>query len=85
VGEELWLALAGSVEPSPRFGGLASQSFVFLHCPSDDVFVDALCNGVQPGAVEGSVIVDPASDLGIDGPGEPGKVRPATTVEVPGR
>ena len=24
--EESWLALTGSVEPSPRFGGLASQS-----------------------------------------------------------
>ena len=31
MGEESWLALAGSVEPSPRFGGLASQSFELLH------------------------------------------------------
>lgn len=42
--EELWLALTGSVEPSPCFGGLASQSFVFLHGPSDEMLVDALCD-----------------------------------------
>ena len=85
MGEELWLALAGSVEPSPCFGGLASQSFVFLHGPSDDVLVDAFCDGVQPGAVEGSVVVDPASDPGVDGLGESGQIRSAATVEVPGR
>ena len=33
MSEELWLALTGSVEPSPRFGGLASQSFELLHRP----------------------------------------------------
>ncbi|MFT7648732.1 MAG: hypothetical protein ACI8Y4_003484 [Candidatus Poriferisodalaceae bacterium] len=83
MGEELGLALAGSVKPSPRFGGLASQPFVFLHGPSDDVFVDAFCDGMQPGAVEGSVVVDPASDLGVDPLGESGQVRSAATVEVP--
>ena len=84
MSEESWLTLSGSVEPSPRLVGLASQSFVFLRRPSDDVFVDALCDGIQPGAVEGSVVVDPASDLGVDGPGESGQVRSAATVEVPG-
>ena len=83
MGEELWLVLAGSVEPSPRFGGLASQSFELLHRPSNDVFVDAHCDRGQLGAVEGSVVVDPASDLGVDGPGESGQVRSAATVEVP--
>ena len=47
MSEELWLALAGSVEPFPRFGGLASQSFELLHCPSDEVFVDARSDGIQ--------------------------------------
>ena len=47
MSEELGLALAGSVEPSPRFGGLASQSFELLHRPSDEVFVDARCDGIQ--------------------------------------
>ena len=56
MSEELWLALAGSVEPSPCFGGLASQSFELLHRPSDKMFVDARCDGVQLGAVEGSVL-----------------------------
>ena len=37
----------GSVEPSPRFGGLASQSFELLHRPSNEVFVDARCDGIQ--------------------------------------
>ena len=55
MSEELWLALAGSVEPSPCFGGLASQSFELLHRPSDKMFVDARCDGIQLGAVEGSV------------------------------
>ena len=31
MSEESWLALTGSVEPFPRFGGLASQSFELLH------------------------------------------------------
>ena len=53
MGEELWLALTGSVEPSPCFGGLASQSFELLHRPSDKMFVDARCDGIQLGAVEG--------------------------------
>jgi len=83
VSEELWLALAGSVEPSPRFGGLASQSFELLHGPSDEVFVDAHCDGIQLGAVEDPVVVEPASDPGVDGPGESGKVCSAATVEVP--
>ena len=56
MSEELWLALAGSVEPSPCFGGLASQSFELLHRPSDKMFVDARCDGIQLGAVEGSVL-----------------------------
>ena len=83
MSEELWLALAGSVEPSPCFGGLASQSFELLHRPSDEVFVDARRDGIQLGAVEGPVVVEPASDLGVDGPGESGEVRCAATVEVP--
>ena len=37
----------GSVEPSPCFGGLASQSFELLHRPSDEMFVDARCDGIQ--------------------------------------
>ena len=67
MNEELWLALAGSVEPSPRFGGLASQSFELLHRPSDEMFVDAYCDGIQLGAVEDPVVVEPASNPGIDG------------------
>ena len=58
MSEELWLALTGSVEPSPCFGGLASQSFELLHRPSDKMFVDARCDGIQLGAVEGPVVVD---------------------------
>ena len=34
-------------------------------------------------AVEGPVVVEPASDPGVDGPGESGKVRCTATVEVP--
>jgi len=44
VGEESWLSLTGSVEPSPRFGGLASQSFELLHRvePASNPGVDGL-------------------------------------------
>ena len=83
MSEELWLALTGSVEPSPCFGGLASQSFELLHRPSNKMFVDARCDAIQLGAVEGPVVVEPASDPGVDGPGESGEVAP--TVEVPVR
>ena len=84
VSEELWLALTGSVEPSPGFGGLASQSFELLHRPSDKVFVDARCDvEYNSQAVEDPVVVEPASDPGVDGPGESGKVRCTATVEVP--
>jgi len=48
------------------------------------VLVDAPCDGIQPGAVEGPVIPDPASDLGVDVPGEAEQVRVTATVEVPG-
>ena len=48
------------------------------------MLVDAPGQGVQHGAVEGPVVVDPASHLGIDSLGEAGQVRAAATVEVPG-
>jgi len=41
------------------------------------MLVDASCEEIQLGAIEGSVVVDPASDLGIDGLGEVGQVRTA--------
>ena len=47
------------------------------------MFVDACCDGIQLGAVEGPVVVDPASDPGVDGLGESGEVRSAASVEVP--
>ena len=68
MSEELWLALTGSVEPSPCLGGLTPQSFELLHRPSDEMFVDARRDGIQLGAVEGALVVEPASDLGVDGP-----------------
>jgi hypothetical protein len=43
-----------------------------VHGPPDKVFVDAPCEGEQLGVVEGSVVVDPASDLGVDVLGEAG-------------
>jgi hypothetical protein len=83
MSEESWLSLSSSVEPSPRFDWLASQSFELLHRPSDEVFVDAHCDGRQLGAVAGPVVVEPAPDLGVDRPRETGEVRSTATVEVP--
>ena len=47
------------------------------------MLVDAPCEEAQPGAVEGSVIVDPAPDLRVDLVREAGQVRAAAAVEVP--
>ena len=82
--EQSGLAPSNGVQPPPRPGWLAAQSFELLHGPSHEMLVDARCQGVQHGAVKGPVVVDPASHLGIDILGEAGQVRAAATVEVPG-
>src|SRR5215207_4141698 len=48
------------------------------------MLVDARCEEEQLGAVEGSVVVDPASHLRIEILGETGQVRARATFEVPG-
>src|SRR3954453_3584300 len=65
-------------------GGLAPESFEFVHGPSDEMLVDAPHQGEQLGVVEDPVVVDPASHLGIDLLGDAGQVRARATVEVPG-
>ncbi len=52
VSEEPRPVLSDSIEPGPRLGWLASQSFELVHGPSNEVLVDAHCEGVQLGAVE---------------------------------
>ncbi len=84
MGEELGLMLSDSIEPCPGPLGSATQSLEFLHGPSDQVLVDAPCDEMQLGAVEGPVVADPASDLGVDVPGDAGKVLVTAPVEVPG-
>src|SRR5271169_2233654 len=84
VDEEPGLTLTDSVQPGPGLLGPAAQSLVLLHGPPDQVLVDARCDGIQPGAVEGSVVADPASYLGIDVLGEARQVRGTAAVEVPG-
>src|SRR5260370_33505776 len=84
VDEEPGLALTDSVQPGPGLLGPAAQSFVLLHGPPDQVLVDARCDGIQPGAVEGSVVADPASYLGVDVLGEAGQVRAAASGWGPG-
>ena len=66
VGEEGWLVLVYAHQPGERPGGVSPESFVFLHGPPDDVLVDAPCEEAQLGAVEDSVIVDPASGHRVD-------------------
>ena len=82
--EQGGLAPSNGVQPPPRPGWPAAQSFELLHGPSHEMLVDARCQGVQHGAVEGPVVVDPASHLGVDSLGDAGQVRAAATVEVPG-
>lgn len=83
MGKERRLSQPCCVQPAPCPIGTSSESFELLHCPSDEVFIDARRDGVQLGAVKGPVIVDPASDLGIDLPGEAVQVRSTAAVEVP--
>ena len=83
VGEQARLVLIHLLQPGHRFGVLAAESLELVHGPPDEVLVDAPCQEAQLGAVEGSVIVDPALDLGIDLPGQAGQVRAAAAVEVP--
>ena len=64
MGEEQRLSLPSNDQFRPSRHGSLAESFELLHGPSDDVLVDALCEEAQLGAVEGSVVVDPAPDLG---------------------
>ena len=66
VGEELWLVPADGFQPGPGSQGPTTQSFVFLHCPSDQVLVDTPCDGVKLGAVERPVVADPAPHMRVD-------------------
>src|ERR1019366_9839497 len=77
------LVLTNSHQPGPSPLGTPPQSLELLQGPPDQVLVDAPCDAIQPGAVERPVVVDPAPNLRIDVPGEPGQVRSAATVEVP--
>src|SRR5260221_13285169 len=78
VGEEAGLILVDLLQPGHRFGVLAPETLEFLHGPAGEMLVDAPSEEAQLGAVEGSVIVDPAPDLRIDLPGEAGQVLAAT-------
>ncbi|HEY2576163.1 MAG TPA: hypothetical protein VGI74_07625 [Streptosporangiaceae bacterium] len=84
MGEQGRLSLPCGIEPAPCPVGVSPESFELLHGPSDEVLVDARCDGVQLGAAEGSVVVDPAPHLVIDFLGEAGQVRSAAAVEVRG-
>jgi hypothetical protein len=46
--------------------GLPRRRLNLCMAQSDEVLVDAQCEEAQLGAVEGSVVVDPASHLGVD-------------------
>jgi hypothetical protein len=84
VGEEAGLVVVYLRQPGRRFGVLAFESLELVHGPPGEVLADAPCEEAQLGAVEGSVVVDPASYLGVDRLGEAGQVRAAAAVEVPG-
>src|SRR5262249_53914066 len=84
VREEPRLVLVDLLQPGRRFGVLSPEPFELVHGPPGEVLVDAPCEEAQLGAVEGSVVVDPASHLGVDRLGEAGQVRATAAVEVPG-
>ena len=76
MGEEPGLMLVNSFQPGSCLRELASLSFEFLHDPSDDVLVDTPGNEVQLGAVEGSVVAEPASDLRMMSSARPARSAP---------
>ena len=84
MGEQSGQVSSDGVQPLVRLGDLPAQSFELLHGPSQQVLIDTPCQGIQLGAVEGSVVADPAAQLRIDFGGESGQVRSAATVQVPG-
>ena len=65
------------------FVGLFFSRLKLAHGPSHEVLVDPPCQQVQLGAVEGPVVVDPASNLRIGLLGEPGQVRSTASDEMP--
>jgi hypothetical protein len=84
MGEEPWLTLNDGVEPGPGPRWLVLESLELVHGPPNEVLVDAPCKEVQLGAVEGPVVVDPASDLRIDVLSEAGQIRSScASDEVP--
>src|SRR6516162_7421519 len=84
VGEQPRLVLVDLLQPGHRFGVLAPEPFELVHGPPGEVLVDAPCEEAQLRAVEGSVVVDPASHLGVDRLGEAGQVRATAAAKVPG-
>src|SRR6202795_3670609 len=66
VSEQARLVLIHLLQPGHCFGVLAAESLELVHGPPGEMLVDAPCQETQLGAVEGSVIVDPALYLGID-------------------
>ena len=75
--------LYDGVEPGPGLGWSVLPPFELSHGPPNEVLIDAPCQEVQLGAIEGPVVVDPASDLRIDILSEPGQVRATATDEGP--
>lgn len=65
MGEQARLVLIHLLQPGHRFGVLAAESLELVHGPPGEVLVDAPCQETQLGAVEGSVIVDPAWTWGL--------------------
>ena len=76
MGKESGLVLSNRVQPGPCLSSFPAQSFELLHGPPNEMPVDAPCEGIQLGAVEGPVIVDPAAHLRVDLFGEAGQIRP---------
>ena len=66
VGKEPGRSPPDGVQPRPCRDRLVPQSLELVHGPPDEMLVDAPCEEVQPGAVEGPVVVDPAPDVGIN-------------------
>lgn len=63
VGEQARVVLSHRIEPRPCLDRLTPQSLELVHRPSNEMLVDAHCQGVQLGAmaVKSSDLVPPVT------------------------
>ena len=84
MGEQFGVAAVDPLQPFHRPKVSLAEPLELVRGPASQVLVDTPCEEAQLGAVEGSVIVDPAPHDRVDLPGDAGQVLAGSTTEMPG-